>query len=290
MSELVVAVVVVDDNKQLTDELNSCTDSSDPHSSISTNTPPNELSDDHVLSFSHDIATETLSGDIEDAIKELSNTNSSSGSNTIPTPSWPLPDELAFSPIEYINTLLPEINSLADIDMAIARVQMRKYLVEEDATRDIRKQRTTWGYIKYDIINTKSTIKGLQKKFCDIKAKADQAELMMKEICKEMTAMDNAKLHLSITITTLERLQMVSKGMEQLKTATIGRNYHSVCNLVGAIDQLLQTFDDYKYVPHIRSLNDMFAMLKTELSMQIREEFERFGLIQIQNAYLPARN
>ena len=45
-----------------------------------------------------------------------------------------------------------------------------------------------------------------------MKAKADIAEVMVKEICKDMTSMDNAKKHIATSITTLERLQMISKG------------------------------------------------------------------------------
>jgi hypothetical protein len=47
---------------------------------------------------------------------------------------------------------------------------------------------------------------------------------MVKEICKDMTAMDYAKMHISTSITTLERLQMIFKGTH---TSTVNSNQPS---------------------------------------------------------------
>jgi hypothetical protein len=66
-------------------------------------------------------------------------------------------------------------------------------------------------------------------------------------------------------------------GIEQLKTAASERRYHDVGNLLGAIDQLLRSFDDYTYVPYIQSLNETAAVIKEDISKQMREEFNRFG-------------
>lgn len=112
-----------------------------------------------------------------------------------------------------------------------------------------------------------------------IKAKADRAEGMLVDACKVINQFDIAKRHLSTCITTIERLHMINKGIDQLRAAANRRKYHDVGNLIGAIDQLLHEFDKFSYVPYIKTLWDTSTKLKSELLKQVQEEFIRFGII-----------
>jgi hypothetical protein len=49
-------------------------------------------------------------------------------------------------------------------------------------------------------------------KLNEIKTKSEQSETMVQEICRDIKALDYGKRHLSTTITTLRRLQMLGEG------------------------------------------------------------------------------
>lgn len=47
----------------------------------------------------------------------------------------------------------------------------------------------------------------------EIKAKAEQSEVMVQEICRDIKKLDYAKKHITTTITALHRLSMLGEGV-----------------------------------------------------------------------------
>lgn len=47
----------------------------------------------------------------------------------------------------------------------------------------------------------------------EIKAKAEQSEVMVQEICRDIKKLDYAKKHITTTITALHRLSMLGKNL-----------------------------------------------------------------------------
>lgn len=73
----------------------------------------------------------------------------------------------------------------------------------------VRQQSTSGSRARQDLTNAKLTIDALFGKIRDIQRKAEQSELMVQEICRDIKKLDYAKKHLTSTITALRRLAML---------------------------------------------------------------------------------
>lgn len=64
---------------------------------------------------------------------------------------------------------------------------------------------TTFFFLSFNI-------QELMHKIHEIKAKAEQSETMVQEICRDIKKLDYAKKHITTTITALHRLTMLGQN------------------------------------------------------------------------------
>jgi uncharacterized protein YecA (UPF0149 family) len=65
----------------------------------------------------------------------------------------------------------------------------------------------------------------LTQKISEMKEKAEQSEVMVQEICRDIKKLDFAKKHITTTITALHRLAMLVSAVEQLQAMAAKRQY-----------------------------------------------------------------
>lgn len=124
-----------------------------------------------------------------------------------------------------------------------------------------------------NIEESKQAIGQLYEKIQDIRGKAEQSEVMVQEICRDIKKLDFAKRNLTLTITSLKRLHMLVTAVDQLEYMSEKRQYKQVANLLQAIDQLMVHFQDYDSISKIKQLRVTVARIKDELKTQIFEDF-----------------
>ena len=66
----------------------------------------------------------------------------------------------------------------------------------------------------------------------DIQAKAEQSELMVQEICRDIKKLDYAKRNLTATITALRRLAMLVSAVDQLEALASKRIYREAAHML----------------------------------------------------------
>eukprot|EP00026_Physarum_polycephalum_P000791 Phypoly_transcript_00792.p1 GENE.Phypoly_transcript_00792~~Phypoly_transcript_00792.p1 ORF type:complete len:859 (-),score=180.78 Phypoly_transcript_00792:53-2629(-) len=185
-------------------------------------------------------------------------------------------DTPEFNPIEYINTMFPNEQSLIDIDTALGKVKSRIQRIDEEILREVRTQSRVGTKAKTELNSAQGSITDLFAKIHDIKAKAEQSERMVTEICRDIKSLDHAKTHLTSSITTLRRLQMLINAVDQLRDRANTRQYKEVANLLQAVNQLFPGFSEFKTISKVQDLNTQIAMIKADLNKQIYEEFNRY--------------
>ena len=130
-----------------------------------------------------------------------------------------------FNPIDYINAKFPHGNpssmllspltslehSMADLDSVTIASKQRIAKTDEEILQSIRDQAHTRSKGGQDFVEAQKHITELYGKIKDIKSKAERSERMVAEICRDIKSLDFAKRNLTTTITTLKRLQMLSK-------------------------------------------------------------------------------
>ncbi|KAG0369845.1 Vacuolar protein sorting-associated protein 53 [Gamsiella multidivaricata] len=183
-------------------------------------------------------------------------------------------DAQEFSSVEYINKIFPNEHSLAAVDQVLARLQAKATQVQEEL-RELTRAQTDGGQKGQEEVEAaKKGIEMLFFKIKEIKEKATQSEQMVQEITQDIKSLDYAKRHLTTSITTLKRLQMLVTAVDQLKAMAQRKQYRETAQLLEAVLQLIQYFRTFQNVRQIAELTESVAKLQVELEHDIVKDFE----------------
>ncbi|XP_057294888.1 vacuolar protein sorting-associated protein 53 homolog [Hydractinia symbiolongicarpus] len=189
------------------------------------------------------------------------------------TTSDPL-DGKDFNPVDYINTLFPTEQSLANIDDVVARIRLRIRKLDDEIRTSIRSQTDVESNGKQALEDAKESIHEVFSKIKDIKEKADKSEEMVKEITRDIKQLDHGKRHLTSSITTLNHLHMLVGGVDSLAVLTKNRQYGEIANLLQGVVNVLDHFKKYTSIPQIKQLADRVHIIQADLGSQILADFK----------------
>lgn len=81
--------------------------------------------------------------------------------------------------------------------------------VDAEILGAVRAQSSSGARARGELAGAQSAIEELVGRIHEIQRKAEQSEMMVQEICRDIKKLDNAKKHLTATITALRRLSML---------------------------------------------------------------------------------
>jgi len=203
----------------------------------------------------------TFSPEVQEAIEQV-------------IPSTDPLDRPDFNSVEYINSLFPTEQSLANIDDVVGRIRLKIRRLDGDIRTVVRGQTNVGEDGHQALEEAQTSIQHLFIKIKDIKEKADKSEQMVKEITRDIKQLDHAKRHLTTSIKTLNHLHMLVGGVDALYSLTQRRQYGEVANLLEGVLNVLEHFHPYMSIPQIKQLSDKVGEIKAELATQIRADFE----------------
>ncbi|KAF8980471.1 Vacuolar protein sorting-associated protein 53 [Entomortierella lignicola] len=184
-------------------------------------------------------------------------------------------DAQEFSSVEYINKIFPNEHSLATVDQVLLKLQEKAKQVQEEL-RELTRAQTDGGQKGQEEVEVaKKGIEMLFYKIKEIKEKATQSEQMVQEITQDIKSLDYAKRHLTTSITTLKRLQMLVTAVDQLKAMAQRKQYRETAQLLEAVLQLIQYFRTFQNVKQIAELTESVAKLQAALEHDIMKDFEQ---------------
>ncbi|OBS83585.1 hypothetical protein A6R68_22386 [Neotoma lepida] len=183
-------------------------------------------------------------------------------------------DQADFNAVEYINTLFPTEQSLANIDDVVNKIRLKIRRLDDNIRTVVRGQTNVGQDGRQALEEAQKAIQQLFGKIKDIKDKAEKSEQMVKEITRDIKQLDHAKRHLTTSITTLNHLHMLAGGVDSLEAMTRRRQYGEVANLLQGVMNVLEHFHKYMGIPQIRQLSERVKAAQTELGQQILADFE----------------
>ncbi|XP_004857163.1 vacuolar protein sorting-associated protein 53 homolog isoform X1 [Heterocephalus glaber] len=183
-------------------------------------------------------------------------------------------DRADFNAVEYINTLFPTEQSLANIDEVVNKIRLKIRRLDDNIRTVVRGQTNVGQDGRQALEEAQKAIQQLFGKIKDIKDKADKSEQMVKEITRDIKQLDHAKRHLTTSITTLNHLHMLAGGVDSLEAMTRRRQYGEVANLLQGVMNVLEHFHKYIGIPQIRQLSERVKAAQSELGQQILADFE----------------
>uniref|UniRef100_A0A8C8HFV9 Vacuolar protein sorting-associated protein 53 homolog n=1 Tax=Oncorhynchus tshawytscha TaxID=74940 RepID=A0A8C8HFV9_ONCTS len=177
--------------------------------------------------------------------KEQENAVGELAENRTVFPSQDPLDRADFNAVEYINTLFPTEQSLANIDDVVNKIRLKIRCLDD---------------------NIRTVVRG--------QTNVGQDGRQVKEITRDIKQLDHAKRHLTTSITTLNHLHMLAGGVDSLEAMTRKRQYGEVANLLQGVVNVLEHFHKYMGIPQIRQLSERVKVAQSELGTQILADFE----------------
>lgn len=157
-------------------------------------------------------------------------------------------DASDFNPIDYLNCHFPTERSLDRLESFMTGIAVQIGGLDEEISKTVQAQSEAGHQAARDVNEARAAIRELFEKIRDMKAKAEQSEVMVQEICRDIKQLDFAKRHLQTTITALKRLHMLVTAVDQLQDVAKAKQYRESANLLDAVRQLLTHFESYAQV------------------------------------------
>eukprot|EP00798_Chlamydomonas_sp_ICE-L_P013815 gene13815-19731_t len=169
-------------------------------------------------------------------------------------------EQSQFDAIQFMNKMYPDESSLEDLDtfMTVLKKQVRS--LDADMYRTVRANGGAHARAKQDVVSAQAQMSELFAKIQDhswnlelfakiqdIQRKSDESENVVQEICRDIKKLDVAKKHLTGSITALRRLAMLESAVSA--AATSRDQYKKCANLLEAINQLMEYFEQYNTSP-----------------------------------------
>ncbi|KAK8998672.1 hypothetical protein V6N11_084058 [Hibiscus sabdariffa] len=181
------------------------------------------------------------------------------------------------STLEYINQMFPTEASLSGVEPLMQKIQSEIRRVDAGILAAVRQQSNSGTKAKEDLATATHAVEELTYKIREIKTKAEQSEIMVQEICRDIKKLDFAKKHITTTITALHRLTMLVSAVEQLQIMASKRQYKEAAAQLEAVNQLCSHFEAYRDIPKITELREKFKNIKQILKSHVFSDFSSLG-------------
>ncbi|OQR95008.1 vacuolar protein sorting-associated protein 53 [Achlya hypogyna] len=192
-------------------------------------------------------------------------------------PSEDVLDRQEFDCVEFVNRNFPDEQSLADIEPFVSRLNGRMKELDESLSHASQEQSLAAHQALADLKEAQQAVSQLYTKIYDIRGKAEQSEIMVQEICRDIKQLDYAKRHLQTSITALKRLHMLVTAVDQLEYMASQRLYKEAASLMEAVNSLFTHFEGYSKVGKIIELTKSVNAIRLDLETQIFGDFQVIG-------------
>ena len=178
-----------------------------------------------------------------------------------------------FNAIDYINRQFPNEDSLCGLGNFIEQLKAQEQNIEEGIKHAVRRQAAFGRRAKADLGDAKLAVRELFERIKAIKAKAEQSEELVSDVCRDIKSLDVAKRNLTLTVTALKRLVMLVTALEQLRSTAECRHYEQASCLIHAVEELSSHFQELSHVARVADLLERKAGVFSDLRQQVLEDY-----------------
>ncbi|KAI1004588.1 hypothetical protein K3495_g3625 [Podosphaera aphanis] len=183
-------------------------------------------------------------------------------------------DAVDYDPIEHLNLIFYHPSTLSRIGPTADALKIHQNDLSSDiALLSAQQARNNDVFLKR-IQSTKSELSELFSKIESVQTRAIETEQTITSMTAEIKRLDSTKRNITLSMTTLKRLQMLTAAYEQLRGLAKTRQYKDCGGLVQAVLQLMKHFNSYRSIDQIATLSRNVADLQRELLEQVCEDFE----------------
>ncbi|KAI1306049.1 Vacuolar protein sorting-associated protein 53 -like protein [Halotydeus destructor] len=182
-------------------------------------------------------------------------------------------DKIDFNPIDYINQVFPNQQSLTNLDDVLSRLKQRISQLDSEISSVVRGQNNVENEGRAALLESRQVIVQLTTRIREMKEQAKKSELMVNEITSDIKQLDNAKKNLTSSIIMLNNLHILVEGVEKLEESASNRQYGQTAAILQSALDVLGQLEQYRHIPHIEKLSVKVNETREKLSKQILEDF-----------------
>ncbi|EAS33859.3 GARP complex subunit Vps53 [Coccidioides immitis RS] len=183
-------------------------------------------------------------------------------------------DGADYNPIDHLNAIFSHPSTLASVSNTSQVLLDYQDELDQDIAKLTEAQVASNRESVERVQTAKADMAELFQKIDDVRERALKTEQAITEMTADIKQLDNAKKNLTLSMTTLKRLQMLTTAYEQLKALSKSRQYRDCAQLLQAVIQLMSHFKSYRSIDQIATLSRNVADIQRELLEQVCEDFE----------------
>jgi len=177
-----------------------------------------------------------------------------------------------FNAVTVLNQLFPDESSLGQIEVVQARLAENSREIQTQIDELTVQLKSSQDPNRMQLIQ--EMISDLLGQMSRIREKATESEAIVKNITKDIQVLDLAKRNLSLSVTSLKRLQMLVNSISLLEMLTKENKYLEIAETLAAVKQLSLTFKPYISVPNISQVWRRVQELQGEIRTRIDTDFD----------------
>lgn len=181
-----------------------------------------------------------------------------------------------FNPVDMLNQLFPDEASLSQLETVQARLAQNERDLQGEIDALKEELRRDQDPNRMQMIQ--EMISDLLGQMSRIREKATESEAVVRDITKDIQALDLAKKNLILSMTTLKRLQMLVNALTQLEDQAKEKKYGDVSQTLAAVKQISASFKPYTSVHRINQVWRRVQQIQGEIRTQLEAEFDAFYL------------
>ncbi|KZO91109.1 hypothetical protein CALVIDRAFT_542078 [Calocera viscosa TUFC12733] len=179
-----------------------------------------------------------------------------------------------FHLVNTLNSLFPDESSLGRIEQVQAGLKSQHAALQEEIAELRARLRQESDASRMQTIQ--ALIAELLSQMTRIREKATESEAIVRELTKDIQALDLAKRNLSLSLTVMKRFQILVNDLGRLDGMVQERKYSEVAPTLAAVKQIATSFKPYTSVDKIalgmKRMQELIGQLRAELD----EDFEAF--------------
>jgi len=183
-----------------------------------------------------------------------------------------------FDPILFVNSILPDESSLEQIEMVRQQLIYRSKHISHSIKEAVHSYSVLGDRSDAILSETKNSIDSLAKRIIKIHDLAKNTESVVGNICGGIKPLDRAKRNLTISRTTLEKLQQMQYGIKELSHCIDTRDYSQCAEHLNSLKELFHYFRNYDTYPQILPLYSKFHDQQQQLKSMVNSEFDSLFL------------
>ncbi|KAF2353495.1 Vps53-like N-terminal [Trinorchestia longiramus] len=164
-----------------------------------------------------------------------------------------------FDAVDYINERFPAEQSLHLLDDVLEEMRIKLTHVEDETRLLVRQLAINSQTGQDSLLSAEESIRQLSARFQDIKVASGESEQRVRAITRDIRQLDTGKRNLTASINTLNHLQMLTEGVDKIRSMKSTRQYGELAPLLQGVLNVMHHLSRYTHIPQVKQLADQVS-------------------------------